>query len=582
MMNAPCFEQTLSVSAAQHSEAGVKPANEDSLGIHVPKGAQLSSKGIAAVIADGVSAADAGKEAAEASVTGFLSDYFSTPDPWSVKQSAHRVLTALNRWLYGQSQHYIDQQKGYVCTLSVLILKSQSAYIFHVGDSRIYRYRDGELEQITQDHVAHIAADKHYLARAMGIELNLDIDFIRLDIEPGDLFISTTDGVHDWLPPKTFAALVKQAVVQDYEPRQLVNSLITTAKEYHSNDNLSCQVIRIDSLGLQTNEDAVNRLAEKTFPPELVAGMRIDGMLVLKELFASQRSQLYLVEDIITAKRYVMKTPSRNYEDDPAYIERFIMEEWVGSRIDSPYVVKVCQPSQPRTFLYYLLEYIDGPTLGDYIREHQHLEVKEAVAITEKIVKGVRAFHRRETLHQDIKPDNIVLRNGDPVIIDFGSVFVAGVDEIKRPIEQEVPLGTMEYSAPEYRLNRSRGESSDQFSIALVLYEMLTGKHAYGEKYQEAEDLRALTRLSYTSVFRHNPHVPLWMDGALRKALQYSSELRYDSMSEWVHDLKVPNPDFLNAAQQPLMERNPILAWQMISGALIISQLVTLWLWLGR
>ena len=582
-MNAPCFDQSLKVSAAQRTEAGVKSCNEDSLGIYIPEGSQLTSKGIAAVIADGVSAADAGKEAAEACVTGFLNDYFSTPDLWSVKQSAHRVLTALNRWLWGQSQRYVDQQKGYVCTLSALILKSQSAYLFHVGDSRIYRCRNGELELLTEDHVARISSEKQYLARAMGIDLNLDIDFVHTDIEVGDLFIATTDGVHDWIPAKQFSSVISVfAKQQQCDLQALADHLVDTAINNQSNDNLSCQVIKVESLGLQTNEDAINRLSEKAFPPELSPGMRIDGLLVVNEIYASQRSQLYLVEDEQTRQRFVMKTPSRNYEDDPAYIERFIMEEWVGLRIDNPYVVKILQSSQPRTFLYYLMEYIEGPTLGAYIKSQGKLDVREAVGLTEKLVKGVRCFHRRETLHQDLKPDNIILRGGEPVIVDFGSVFIAGVDEISSPIEHEIPLGTMEYSAPEYRLNRSRSERSDQFSLALILYEMLTGRHPYGAHYESAQNIQAVSKLNYVPVYRVNPHVPLWMDGALKKALQISSELRYDSLSEFVHDLGTPNPEYLKAEQRPLLEKDPLLFWKLVSGTLLITQIVTLILWFNR
>ncbi|MCG8312192.1 MAG: bifunctional protein-serine/threonine kinase/phosphatase [Pseudomonadales bacterium] len=580
-MNAPCFDQSLKVSAAQRTEAGVKSCNEDSLGIYISEGSQLTSKGIAAVIADGVSAADAGKEAAEACVTGFLNDYFSTPDLWSVKQSAHKVLTALNRWLWGQSQRYVDQQKGYVCTLSALILKSQSAYIFHVGDSRIYRFRKGDLELLTEDHVARISSEKQYLARAMGIDLNLDIDFVHTDIEVGDLFIATTDGVHDWIPAKQFSSVISVfAKQQRCDLQTLADHLVDVAINNQSNDNLSCQVIRVESLGLQTNEDAINRLSEKAFPPELSPGMRIDGLSVIREIYASQRSQLYLVEDEQTKQRLVMKTPSRNYEDDPAYIERFIMEEWVGLRIDSPYVVKIKQGSQPRTFLYYLMEYIEGPTLGAYIKSQGKMDVREAVSIADKLVKGLRCFHRRETLHQDLKPDNIILRGAEPVIIDFGSVFIAGVDEIKSPIEHEIPLGTMEYSAPEYRLNRSRSERSDQFSLALILYEMLAGRHPYGNHYESAQNIQAVSKLSYVPVYRVNPHVPLWMDGALKKALQISSELRYDSLSEFIHDLSTPNPEYLKAEQRPLLEKDPLLFWKLVSGLLLVTQVVTLILWL--
>ncbi|HVL01500.1 MAG TPA: protein phosphatase 2C domain-containing protein, partial [Dongiaceae bacterium] len=186
----------LAVAVAQHSSAGVKPRNEDSIAIQIPEDSQLVTKGIVAAIADGVSAAEAGREASEIAVKGFINDYYSTPDSWSVKQSAHKVLIALNRWLYGRGQKFLEAEKGYVTTFSTLILKSQAAYLFHVGDSRIYRLRDGSLEQLTRDHVARISADQCYLARALGIDLNLDVDLKILDLLPGDLFLLTTDGVH--------------------------------------------------------------------------------------------------------------------------------------------------------------------------------------------------------------------------------------------------------------------------------------------------------------------------------------------------------------------------------------------------
>lgn len=565
------LQQTLSVSIAQRSDAGVKPQNEDCLGAHVPDSYQLTSKGIVAVIADGVSAAEAGKEAAETCVQGFISDYYSTPDSWSVKQSAQRVLTALNRWLYGRGQHYLDNQKGYVTTLSTLILKSRSAYIFHVGDSRIYRFRNGDLEQITHDHVTRISNEKTYLARAMGIDLMLDIDFQQLELEPGDLFVSTTDGIHDWVDPKHFKAIIAEATDLDLLCEQLVNA----GSEANSNDNLSCQAVRIDSLGEENDEEVFRRLSQLSFPPELSTGMRIDGFKIECQLHASQRSQLYLVKEEGTGKQYAMKTPSANFIDDPAYIERFVMEEWIGQRIDSPYVAKVIA-CEHRTFLYVLMEYIEGPTLEQVLEERGHLEVKQSVALIEQLSKGLRAFHRKETLHQDLRPANIVLQNDKPVIIDFGSVYVAGVDEIISPFSRDIPLGTLDYSAPEYRLNRSRGENSDQFSLAVILYEMLTGKLPFGDNYHKAQAVNEFSRLKYVPAYVHNPHVPLWMDGAIRKALSFTADLRYESLSEFIYDLTHPNAKFLKADLRPLIEKNPLLLWKGISGLLLITQLITL------
>ncbi len=271
----------------------------------------------------------------------------------------------------------------------------------------------------------------------------------------------------------------------------------------------------------------------------------------------------------------------RNIRDDVAYIERFIMEEWVGRRIDNPYVVKVVEPGPGRRFLYYLTEDLPGPSLAQKIAGGQPMDVAQVVAMAEKLVQGLRSFHRRETLHQDIKPDNIVMKGEDPVIIDFGSVYVAGVDEIATSFERERALGTLDYSAPEYRLQRPRSEKSDQFSLAMVIYEMLTGKHPFGERFQKATTVSDFLDLKYIPAYRRNPMVPVWLDGALRKAMQTNADLRYDSLSEFVHDLKHPNPAFLSVQQRPLLERDPAGFWRWLALLLLVTNLVTLTLWLG-
>jgi serine/threonine protein phosphatase PrpC len=120
-MNAWHLKGNLTFSIGQHSSAGRKSDNEDAIGIRIPEGTLLSTKGAAAIIADGVSAAEAGKEASETCVRNFLVDYFSTPETWTVKKSTSQVLIALNRWLYSRGRSFQDAQKGYVSTFSCVI-----------------------------------------------------------------------------------------------------------------------------------------------------------------------------------------------------------------------------------------------------------------------------------------------------------------------------------------------------------------------------------------------------------------------------------------------------------------------------
>jgi len=168
------------------------------------------------------------------------------------------------------------------------------------------------------------------------------------------------------------------------------------------------------------------------------------------------------------------------------------------------------------------------------------------------------------------------------VIIDYGSVFVPGIQEIPAPIERERALGTLGYSAPECVLGKRQSRKSDLFSLATLLYEMLTGELPYGERYERCRSLRDFSALAYRPSSRFNSLAPAWLDGALKKALSINPQLRYDSYSEFEYDLQHPNPRFSMVDSQPWLERNPNLAWKVACGILAAAQVLTLWLLLGR
>ncbi len=560
----------------QATYAGLKPDNEDSIGIRIPEGHLLTTKGAVAVIADGVSAAEAGKEASDTCVTSFLSDYFSTPESWTVKKSTQQVLNALNRWLYGQGQRFLQAEKGYVCTLSLVVFKSRTAHVFHVGDTRVYRYRNGDLEQLTRDHATLINKDQSYLTRAMGLDVWLDVDYRAVDLELGDIFLLTSDGVHDFLSRQEIRD--RLAKLSD-SPEEDCNAMIASALEHQSNDNLSAQIIRVDRLPSEQADDAFRRLTQLPFPPNLSEGVLVDGYRIKKELHASSRSQLYLVSD--TRERdpqnYVMKTPSPNFVDDPAYIERFIMESWIGRRIDSPHVVRVLDDDRDKSCLYYIAEFVKGETLEQWIRRHPKPDIHGVIDIAEQIVRGLRALHRRETWHQDVKPANIMIDEDQQVtLVDFGSCFVSGIAEINTPIERDIILGTAQYSAPEQILGRPVNAAADQYSLAVVIFEMLTGKLPFDGGLEHANSIAAYSRLSYVPSYHYNPLVPVWMDAAIKKALSFSPDLRYQDVSEFLHDLQNPNTSFSRQASLPLAQRNPVRFWQVIAAVLVVTQIITL------
>jgi len=257
----------LNVTVGQYSDKGHKELNQDFHGVSIPKEPLLTSKGIAIALADGISSSNVSQIASEASVRGFLEDYFCTSEAWSVKKSAQHVLTATNSWLYSQSQksHYrFDKDKGYVCTFSAMIIKSTTAHIFHLGDTRIYQLRDNKLEQLTDDHRLWISQDKSYLSRALGINSQLEIDHQSLSVKQGDVFILVTDGVYEYVSSQFMIDAINQHA-QDLDHAAKI--IVDEAYKQGSTDNLTAQILSVNEIPKQDAQEIYQQLTTQPFPP---------------------------------------------------------------------------------------------------------------------------------------------------------------------------------------------------------------------------------------------------------------------------------------------------------------------------
>lgn len=563
------MEMSELISVGQYSDRGAKAENQDSYGVLVPDSPAIDYKGIVAVIADGVSSCDEAKVASETCVNSLMHDYYCTPDSWTVKTSIEKVLLATNRWLYSHGQQDPHGQKGMATTLSAMVIKSSTAHLFHIGDTRIYQLSNNDLELLTQDHCIWASEDKNYLTRAVGIDLRMDIDYKKIPVQVGDIFVLTTDGVHEYLPTTQIKDFI--ASYPDNLDRA-AKEIATVALKNGSPDNVTCQIIRINQIP-GVGEDALyKKLTELPFPPELSAGMKLDGYKILRELHSSTRTQVYLALDEDSGKQVVLKTPSVNYEDDPVFLDMFMHEEWVGSRLDNNHVLRVVDQERPRNFLYYVSEYIDGQTLRGWMNDNPEPYLNVVREIVGQISRGIMAFHNKEMIHQDLKPENIMIDNeGTVKIIDFGSTKIAGIEEITTPLDRLTLLGTKNYTAPEYLQGYPCSTRSDIFSLGVIVYEMITGRLPYGEKYDEG----SIQRVNYIPARQRLPELPVWIDGALGKAVHKNAQRRYGELSEFVHDLANPNEAFLGVDSEPLLVRDPQAFWRGLTAiSLIINGLL--------
>lgn len=517
----------LQLTIGQYTSKGRKEVNQDFHDIRIPSEPLISSKGVAVAMADGISSSKVSQEASKISVNSFLEDYFSTSEAWSVKKSAQRVIQATNSWIYAQNRqnlYHLDKDRGFVCTFSAMVVKSTTAYIFHIGDIRIYRLRDGVLEQLTEDHRTWISKEKSYLARALGIDTNVRIDYETLDVKEGDIFLFMTDGVYEFTD---YDWMIERLCKDDTTFDEKAEEIVRKAYDEGSDDNLTMQIVRVETLPEKNADEIQLNLPQKQLPPILEARMEFDGYTIIRELSKSSRSHVYLASDNDTGQSAVIKIPSTEHKEDKAYLERFLLEEWIARRINNQHVLKAYPQDRERNYLYTVMEYVEGQTLEQWMIDNPNPSLEEVRNITDQVSRGLLAFHRQEMIHQDLRPANIMIdKTGSVKIIDLGAVRVAGISEINTLMDNGEILGTMTYSAPEYFLGDAGTYRSDIFSLGVIVYQMLSGKLPYGLDVAKANTKSAQRKLKYHSLYTEKSDIPLWIDETLRKVVEDEAVIR--------------------------------------------------------
>ncbi|MBX3685540.1 MAG: bifunctional protein-serine/threonine kinase/phosphatase [Rhodocyclaceae bacterium] len=568
------MSQQLQVRFGGYSSAGVKAINQDAFTAHLPEGIDRDLKGAAAVICDGVSSGEESQVASQMAATVFITDYFSTPPTWSTRNAASKVLQGLNSWIHRQNAARNARQDSMLTTFSAVITKSNTLHSFHVGDSRIHHLRGHMFEQITRDHTL-TEGGREYLARALGADSHLEVDYHTLDLAVGDRVLLTTDGVHGVL---SRAALRELLAGGGADLEACARRIVDAAAQAGSDDNLTALIVSIDQLPLETLDETHRRLTQLPIPPVLASGNRIDGFEVLDVIFSGTRSHMYLVKDSESGQRFVLKAPSGNFAEDAVYLDGFIREEWVGQRIDHPNVMKTYRPPREKRFLYYLGEHIEGMNLREWLQDNPKPPLDAVRDIVRQAIAGLRAFQRADMVHQDLKPENIMInRDGRVKLLDFGTVMIAGTDEIASPLDKSVPQGSVNYVAPEYLMGEAGSFRSDLFSLAVITYEMITGEMPFDEPAVKRVSLDNYGELDYIPANRRRHDLPLWIEGCLRKALQPNPAYRYDAFSEFLQDFTHPNPQLeAHIRRQPLLQKNPLRFWKVLCAVLVVLNLLQL------
>ena len=555
---------SLEVTLGHASQQGLRPDNEDFVGAVTPEGAPLAAKGLLLAIADGVGGHARGREAAEYSVRGLLADYFSTPDTWSVEKSLDIVIGALNRWLLAQSAKS-REYAGMATTLTAFVLRGRRYHVAHVGDSRAYLLRDGELCRLTEDHTWEHPELSNVLRRAVGLDAQLAVDYDDGELAAGDRFVLATDGVWGALGDGGIVEILKRhAGAED-----AADVLTLEALARGATDNCTALVANVEAVPSDTLHDRLATARRLPLPPRLKAGDLIDGLRVEELLHESRVTLLYRVTRIATGEALVLKTLRPEADDDEAG-GALLREEWLARRAPSQSFPSVAD-ADARSALYYLMSWHAGETLKAKLARGHRFAPHELVAIGATLLRATGALHRLGIVHRDIKPDNVhVDRHGQLRLLDLG-VAASDADDLR---EINNP-GTPSYMAPELFNGGTANESSDLYACGVTLYELLTRKYPYGE----VEPFQRPRFGEPVPPTRYRPDTPAWLEAVLLKACAREAKDRFETAAEFLLALeRGAHRPLVTHRRLPLVARNPALALKLFAGASLLLNLILLFL----
>jgi len=553
----------LRVSLGHASAQGPRPRNEDFVGAATPEGEELEAKGMLLAVADGVGGHAHGREAAEQTVRSLLADYFSTPQTWSVDKSVDTVLGAVNRWLLGQSAK-AREYAGMATTLTAVVLRGRRYHVAHVGDSRAYRWRAGELLRLTEDHTwAHPEFD-NVLRRAIGLEARLLVDHDDGELAAGDRFVLATDGVWTTLGDAGIAAVLQAQP----DAQRAADALAQGALRRGATDNATALVANVDALPADNLRDRLADSHRLPLPPRLKPGQAIDGLRVEEVLHESRVTLLYRVTRLSSGEALVLKTLRPETDDDEA-VSALVREEWLARRVPGKGFPRVCDHA--RAHLYYLMSWHEGETLKASLARGHRYEAHELVGIGRALLRRLAVLHRLGIVHRDIKPDNVHIdRSGELRLLDLGVAATDAEDlaEINNP-------GTPSYMAPELFAGAQASESSDLYACGVTLYELLTRKYPYGE----VEPFQHPRFAAPVPPTRYRPDTPEWLESVLLKACAREAQDRFETAEEFLLALeRGASRPLATRRRVPLLERNPRLALKIVAALSLALNVVLLYL----
>ncbi|MDQ3821857.1 MAG: Stk1 family PASTA domain-containing Ser/Thr kinase [Actinomycetota bacterium] len=254
---------------------------------------------------------------------------------------------------------------------------------------------------------------------------------------------------------------------------------------------------------------------------------------ILRKLGAGGMANVYLAEDEDLGRRVAIKILNERHANDESFVERFRREAKHAAGLSHPNIVSIYDRGEAEGTYYIAMEYLEGRSLKELIASRGPAPVSIAIEYVRQILAALRVSHRTGVIHRDIKPHNVLVDGeGRLKVTDFG-IARAGPSQMT---EAGSIVGTAQYLSPEQAQGAPVSESSDLYSVGIVLYELLTGEVPFSGDSPVEIAMKHLSKVPATPS-RLRPEIPHDLDLVVMRALAKDPEDRYQSADEMDADL---------------------------------------------